>query len=63
MGETRRNRLFAGQQWNREARPARDILGHTAGRRVGQKAVIRVGLLDMPTARSCQLIEQRLCVL
>ena len=50
-----------GPQWNREARPSRDILATPADHRVGQKAVIRLRLLDMPTARSRQLIEQPVC--
>jgi hypothetical protein len=38
-----------GPQWNRAARPSRDMLGHTSGSWGCQKAVIRVRLLDMPT--------------
>jgi len=45
----RRNRPFARQQWNREARPSRAILDNTSGSSGGQKAVIRVRLLDMRT--------------
>ena len=44
-----------------EARgPQETFLATSADRRVGQKAVIRIRLLDMPTARSRQLIEQPL---
>jgi hypothetical protein len=38
-----------GPQWNREARPSRDILGHTSGSSGGRNAVVHVRLLDMPT--------------
>ena len=40
--------------------PQETFLATPADRRVGQKAVIRVRLLDIPTARSRQLIEQPL---
>jgi hypothetical protein len=38
-----------GPQWNRAARPSRDMLGHTSKSSGGRKAVVHVRLLDMPT--------------
>ena len=57
----RRKAALAGPQWNRRPDPQDTFLAAPSDRWVGQKAVIGVRLVDMPTAGSRQLIEQPLC--
>ena len=58
-GEVAPKAALAGPQWNREARPSKDILGYTSGSLSWPESGVR--LVDMPTAGSRQLIEQPLC--
>jgi len=55
--------LFAGPQWNREARPSRDILGHTSGSWGWPESSHPRQTARHADAGSRQLIEQHLRVL
>jgi hypothetical protein len=52
-----------GPQWNREARPSRDILGHTSGTSGWPESSHPRQTARHADAGSRQLVEQRLCVL
>jgi len=56
-------RSFAGPQWNREARPSRDILGHTSGSWGWPESSHPRQTARHADAGSRQLIEQHLRVL
>ena len=61
MGRMRRKRPLPDRNGTARPDPQETFLATSADRWVGQKAVIDVRLVDMPTAGSRQLIEQPLC--